>query len=154
MKSVIFSLLFLLGSCHDNLTLNQVVYYQDIRYKVTIEGHVKQPGLYLLNKNDSIRSLIAKAGGYQENAQLLEDNLVIKDNLVLFVNSNRIKNKININNCSTSELTKIKGIGPKLALKIVEYRQKYGDYQALSELMNVKGIKDKLFKKIYEYLKV
>lgn len=141
--------LFLLG-CKDNLTLNQLVYNNDVKYKVMIEGHIKNPGLYLIDEKTYFSNLIMLAGGYKKNANKINDYLIEKDHMV-FVNSNRIKDKINLNRCNTNELIKIKGIGIKKALSIIEYRKKYGDFKSISELKLIKGIKNKLFNNIYEY---
>jgi protein involved in polysaccharide export with SLBB domain len=38
--------------------------------RVTIEGEVKQPGTYFLEKNESLSELISRAGGYKANAYI------------------------------------------------------------------------------------
>ena len=48
--------------------------------------------------------------------------------------------KVNINTASAEQLTTLPGIGPKLAARIVEYRQKSGAFKSVQELMNVKDI--------------
>ncbi len=48
--------------------------------------------------------------------------------------------KVNINTASAEQLTTLPGIGPKLAARIVEYRQKSGAFKSVAELMNVKDI--------------
>ena len=48
--------------------------------------------------------------------------------------------KINVNTASAEELTQLKGIGPKYAARIVEYREKYGPFKTPEDLMNVSGI--------------
>ena len=154
MKRLLLILIFFLVGCQDNLTINQITFNNEIKYKVTIEGHVNKPGLYLVDHKTKIEQLIKLAGGYQSSAEKLAPNLVLKDNLKLFVNSNRIKNKLNLNTCSTSQLQTIKGIGPALANKIIVFRQKYDNFKILSDLLLIKGIKEKKFKLIYEYLKI
>ncbi|MDL2211607.1 helix-hairpin-helix domain-containing protein [Erysipelotrichaceae bacterium OttesenSCG-928-M19] len=154
MSRLLFFLIVLFSyGCHDNLTLNQIEYNKEVRIKVTITGHINKPGTYVLEKDAQVKDLIVIAKGYKANAEYLNDEEKLNNNQILFINSNVIKNKINLNDCSSIELQKIKGIGPKLAYKIIEYRQKYGNYQILTDLMKVKGIKQKLFNKIYEYLK-
>ena len=48
---------------------------------------------------------------------------------------------INPNTATVEELAdELLGIGPKLATKIVEYREKNGNFQNIDDLMQVKGI--------------
>jgi len=55
---------------------------------------------------------------------------------------------INLNPASESELTKLDGIGPAMAKRIIEYRESYGGFSNIEEIKNVKGIGEKLFEKI------
>lgn len=48
--------------------------------------------------------------------------------------------QININEASISELMELKGIGPKLAKAIIEYRERNGQFIVKEDLMKVKGI--------------
>ena len=48
--------------------------------------------------------------------------------------------KVNINTASAEQLTTLPGVGPKLAARIVEYRQKSGAFKSVQELMNVTDI--------------
>lgn len=47
---------------------------------------------------------------------------------------------VNINKASAQELAKLKKVGPKYAVRIVEHRQKYGPFKLTEELMEVPGI--------------
>lgn len=51
--------------------------------------------------------------------------------------------KVNINTATVDQLTTLPGVGPKLAARIVEYRQKSGSFRATQDLMNVKSIVDR-----------
>ncbi len=48
--------------------------------------------------------------------------------------------KVNINTASAEQLTTLPGVGPELAARILEYRQKSGAFKSVAELMNVKDI--------------
>ena len=58
--------------------------------------------------------------------------------------------KVNINKAGMLELIKIKGIGPTLAGRIINYREEFGPFGTKEELKNVKGIGDKTYDKIKE----
>jgi len=53
--------------------------------------------------------------------------------------------KININTATVEELVKLKRVGPKYAIKIVEYREANGPFQSVEEITNVPGIGPKTF---------
>jgi competence ComEA-like helix-hairpin-helix protein len=48
--------------------------------------------------------------------------------------------KINLNTGTAEQLATVPGVGPKLAQRIVEHRQKEGSFRSVSELLNVKDI--------------
>jgi competence protein ComEA len=55
---------------------------------------------------------------------------------------------VNLNTATAADLAKLPGIGPAVAARIVEYRQKNGSFKKIEELMNVKGIGEKTFLKL------
>ena len=55
---------------------------------------------------------------------------------------------VNLNTATASELETLPGIGPKVALRIVEYRKAKGPFKKIEELMNVQGIGEKAFLRI------
>lgn len=59
---------------------------------------------------------------------------------------------VNINTASADELTKLKGIGPAMAQRIVEYREENGMFQAPEDLQRVKGIGKAKFAKLKEQI--
>lgn len=59
---------------------------------------------------------------------------------------------IDPNTASYRELQTIPGIGPVLAERIIEYREKVGRFESLLDLKKVKGIGDKTLEKIKGYL--
>ena len=62
--------------------------------------------------------------------------------------------KVNINTASVEQLTALPGVGPALAARIVEHRQKSGAFRSTQEVMSVKGIGEKNFAKIEAWLTV
>lgn len=62
--------------------------------------------------------------------------------------------KININQAQKENLMEIKGIGEKLAQRIIDYRQKYGKFRDITELNNIQGIGKYKFEAIKDYFTV
>jgi len=59
-----------------------------------------------------------------------------------------ISTKININEADEAALMRIKGVGPALAKRIVDYRAKNGRFGSIEGLKEVKGIGEKLLNRI------
>ena len=55
--------------------------------------------------------------------------------------------KTDVNHANFTQLTEVNGIGPVLAKKIIDYRQKNGYFKTLSELQNISGIGPKLIRR-------
>ena len=81
-----------------------------------------------------------------------KQQITLKDQDLIRVPEKRAFKKISLNTASLEELCQLKGIGPVLAQRIIDYRQAHGLFQKLEELKNIKGIKDKTFEKIRDYL--
>jgi len=62
--------------------------------------------------------------------------------------------KININTASAEELTQLRGIGPKYAAKIVEYREQNGPFASAEDIMKISGIGPVTFEKNKERIVV
>ena len=63
-----------------------------------------------------------------------------------------VKFPISINRASLEELCALKGVGPKLAEKIIAYRESVGEFKTASDLQKVSGIGDKKSKNILQYV--
>lgn len=59
---------------------------------------------------------------------------------------------ININTATLEELDLIPGIGPKLAQRILDFREEIGGFQHIDDLLDVKGIGEKTLDKIRAYI--
>ncbi len=57
---------------------------------------------------------------------------------------------LNLNTATVRELESLPGIGPSLARKIVEFREKKGGFKRVEELLAVPGISEKRFRVLKE----
>jgi len=62
------------------------------------------------------------------------------------------KKLVNINTASVDELTGLKGIGKKIALEIVKFRNETGGFQTPEDIMKVKGIGKVKYSAIKDYI--
>lgn len=53
--------------------------------------------------------------------------------------------KVNINTASSAELQTLPRIGPKVAQRIIDFREKNGKFKKIEEVMKVEGIGEKVF---------
>ncbi len=63
-------------------------------------------------------------------------------------------NQISINTADVNDFESLPGVGPALAKRIIEYREKNGGFKTISDLKKVKGIGDNLFKRIEPFIKL
>lgn len=61
---------------------------------------------------------------------------------------------VNINEAGPELLASLPGIGPKLAQRIVEYRNQNGPFRTIGDLRRVKGIGKKMFEKIKPFVDI
>jgi competence protein ComEA len=61
---------------------------------------------------------------------------------------------LNLNTASVQELDALPGIGPVLAKRIIEFREKKGGFKRVEELLAVPGISEKKWKVIRERVEV
>lgn len=62
--------------------------------------------------------------------------------------------KVDLNKATVEQLTTLPGIGPAIAARIVQHREKQGAFGSVEELMNVRGIGEKSFEKLRPYVTV
>lgn len=62
--------------------------------------------------------------------------------------------RVNINTATVAELQQLPSIGPKLAQRIVDYRNEFGPFQSVAQLTLVEGIAQGILDKIMDYITV
>lgn len=125
---------------------------------VDVAGGVKNPGVYQLAANSRVTDAIAAAGGARPGTDTSDINLarIVKDGEQIYVEpapttgskSNSIhvpvvkkrSGPININRATASELDSLPGIGPVIAVRIIEYRKTNGPFTTVEDLQKVSGI--------------
>ncbi len=55
---------------------------------------------------------------------------------------------VNINTATVEELARLPGIGPRIAERIVQHREKNGPFRRVEELLIIRGVNRKKFEKI------
>lgn len=63
-------------------------------------------------------------------------------------------NPVDLNRASADQLQQLPGIGPALAGRIVEFREKQGGFERVEDLLKVKGIGEKSFQKLRPHVTV
>lgn len=60
--------------------------------------------------------------------------------------------QVNINTATAPELERLPGVGPALAARILEHREKNGAFKRVEDLLLVKGIGEKSFERLKPYI--
>lgn len=62
--------------------------------------------------------------------------------------------QLNINTASADDLLRLPHVGPVVAGKIIEYRDKFGPFKRIEELMMIDGMSDARFRRIRSLIRV
>lgn len=144
--------------------------------QVFVTGAVANPGLYKLPAKSRVGDAIQAAGNFSNQAYSQTLNLAafLQDGERVFVpyqptevSQKDISNSrstveqtidpyqpININTASQPELELLPGIGPTIALRIIEYRDLHGPFSKIDDIQNVSGIGSKTFEELKELITV
>jgi competence protein ComEA len=127
---------------------------------VHVVGAVGQPGIYELEFGSRVADAIQAAGGLTAEAFDASVNLarVLSDGeQVRVLSADQIADSeqssiISLNQASTRQLEALPGVGPALAGRIVEWRERNGSFSTLEQLLEVSGIGPKLFENLREFV--
>lgn len=127
---------------------------------VYVSGQVKNISVVELEDNGNLRLVDAVnlAGGLTEFADIEAVNLAepITDGQHVHIPTKEIfrlpqsvhatsNELVNINTADADKLATLKGIGPALAQRIIDYRNQNGGFKSIDEIINVSGIGEKKF---------
>ena len=60
--------------------------------------------------------------------------------------------RVSINTASREELERLPGVGPSLAARIVEHRERFGPFRRVEHLLMVRGISERRFRQLSPHL--
>ncbi|WML35676.1 helix-hairpin-helix domain-containing protein [Clostridium sp. OS1-26] len=143
---------------------------------VYINGEVENPGVYKIKNDSRIEELVKMSGGFTDSADKFKLNLAkkLRDEDYIYVDkkvegqANAVSNsvqssavtssvqggKININSASKEQLKTIPGIGDVTAQKIIDYREKNGNFSTVEDLKKIDRMGEKTLDKIKDKIDV
>ncbi len=141
---------------------------------IFVTGVVKNPGVYVFEKEPSLKELMAKTS-YMK-VKLIDTKLydtypsvaqgtsiqISSDNGHIYISTKpmpaaykiTLNIPVSVNTASLEELDTIPGIGPTLAEKIIHYISLYGPFKTVEEIKNVPGMGKRRYLKIRPYISI
>lgn len=135
------------------ISLKEIKDLKPMEINVEVRGHLKNPGLFTIKSFSSINDLIADLDLYEDSNLdhlSLSKNLINKE--IIVINKNSEIKKVSINSASVEELMTLKGIGEKIAERIIAYRTNVSYFESIEAIKNVKGIGEAIFENIKDYI--
>ncbi len=62
--------------------------------------------------------------------------------------------KLDINSATIQQLASLPGIGPKMARRIIQWREENGPFQTVADLKKVKGVGDKILSRLIPLIEI
>ena len=126
----------------DIMKVNLVYMLQD-GMKVNIPSSIE------LKNNPNFEYITMSSGDEKNDSNIKNATTVDTKSESAFKVSN-----VNINTATQTELETLPGIGPSLALKIINYRKENGKFKSIEELKSVNGIGENKYEEIKKYIYV
>lgn len=114
----------------------------------------KEPDFQYITSNASDETLNESSSGNGSVSASSYSNGSSNDNKTSGSSIDAQSNIVNINTATQTELETLPGIGPSLALRIIEYRKENGKFNNIEEIKNVKGIGEAKYDDIKNHIKV
>ena len=118
---------------------------------VQLSGAIANEGIYTFNDVSSINDILQGAGGVTEAADLTNIEIYIP---TIGESSLEEPQKVNINRAEAWLMEALPEIGPTLAQRIVDFREKNGPFNTIDELTSVSGIGTNTLETIRDYITV
>ena len=138
---------------------------------ILLTGEVKNPGVYVFDREPSLKELMVRAGG--PKAKLIagkgdecpylsqgtsvqissEDGYMkVSSGSIPAVYKVTLRIPISVNTATQEELETIPGIGPSLAKKIINHKSLHGPFDTVEEIRSVPGIGKLRYLRIEPYI--
>ena len=154
-------ILFLIGILEDDTPALEPPKPSVKKISVYLSGQVKNISVVELEDTGDLKIVDAvnKAGGLTDLADSAAINMAepLTDGQHIHIPTKEIllqaqnisattsSDLVNINTADAERLATLKGIGPALAQRIIEYREQNGAFKSIDEIKNVRGIAQKKF---------
>ena len=125
-----------------NTTKINLVYILEDGMKVNIPSNNE------LKKDKEFTYITKKSGDLADDSNISESETIEKKQ-----KENKI-DVVNINSATQTELETLPGIGPSIALKIINYRNENGKFSSIEDLKSVNGIGENKFEALKKYITV
>jgi competence protein ComEA len=150
--------------------------------RVYVTGAVVNSDVYFLSQGSIIKDAILAAGGFTQDAdpEQINQALELKDQQQIHVPRQGEENppppvqdgpandsntddsspapatgeRININTATLDQLDTLPGIGPAIAQRIIDYREKIGGFKDIEQITEVSGIGEATFAKIKDLITI
>ena len=157
---LVVAILFFIGLAEDDTPPLEPPKPPVKKISVYVSGQVQNISVVELEDNGELKFIDAvnKAGGLTSLADSDAVNMAnpLTDGQHIHIptkeiflqqqsNSASSGDLVNINTADADKLATLKGIGPALAQRIIEYREQNGAFKTVDEIKNVRGIGDKKF---------
>jgi len=141
---------------------------------VAVAGKVRKPGLVRLPEGARVADALTAAGGVLPGADIALLNLARKvtDGELILVGVTAppgsagdapsggsdggaaAGGKVNLNTATLAQLDSLPGVGPVLAQRILDHREKNGPFRTVSDLRQVDGIGDTRYEQLKDLVTV
>ena len=132
-----------------NISKVNLVYVLQDGMKVNIPNNTD------LKNNENFEYITMSSGDEKNDANTGNSSTTITSESSSSKNESAFKISIvNINTATQTELETLPGIGPSLALRIVNYRKENGKFSSIEDIKNVSGIGEAKYEDIKNYIKI
>ena len=134
------------------ITSNADIMKVNLVYMLQDGMKVNIPSSKELNNNPNFEYITMGSGDEKSDGNNKEKSSLTSDNKSNINESAFKVSNVNINTATQTELETLPGIGPSLALKIINYRKENGKFKSIEELKNISGIGDNKYDEIKQYI--